>query len=588
MKIELNGTFLNGRIDGLEEFRVTLRFASDEKRVTRSFTSELVLYDDGYSIIKANLIDNPNGFADTVPIRIFDDCCKEPVFEGVVRGDTIDWCEPGCSVTITAVENDAALNCVKSSVISDFLWNGTLLNNPEYQNPRPVRYCLEERPAFMQFLTILILSGFNIAFFSIIIPIITVLAPIIVIILAICNVIHVICSIPGIGCTPPNCGGLNPLNFPIVGDIISIMQEINNRILACGRGHPSHYVRTYIRNVCARCGLTFQSSILNDPASIYYNSVLFAAEVEKGVYDSTPIFANRPILTLEQLLNEYLNITFNADWRIINGVLIFERKDFFFNGVNWIDTEQLINQGRIIDGQVCFTWIDDDRPAYGNFAYTQDSQEYIGNEAKVRFDDIVEWNIPVNEFQAGELKKVIPFGAARFRDDGLDLDVYSFFVTFAGGIVNALYFGAFSAWQNVLLMNQHTALNYKLLIIDETVSDNLNAFVRKDYDNTFTGGNVVVDGNNVPTDERFNYPYWFQEGNLNNLYSLFHYIDNPRQPQSQQFEFDFSFVFECDEYKTFDFDKAVRLIQGGSVKQGTPEELEIDFINRIIRVKGKV
>ena len=62
MKIEMNGALITGRIDGLESFKVTIENKTDDNRIAKSFSSELTFYDDGFDLIKANLIDDPNGF----------------------------------------------------------------------------------------------------------------------------------------------------------------------------------------------------------------------------------------------------------------------------------------------------------------------------------------------------------------------------------------------------------------------------------------------------------------------------------------------------------------------------------------------
>jgi len=579
MKIELNGTLITGRIDGVESFSVTIRRSDESGRLAKSFSSELTFYDDGYQILKTILIDDPTGFSKKVAIKIYDDCCKgNPVFDGFIFGDAIDWCEPGCFITANVVEDDAQINCIKSTIIWDD-WNGF---SSVKQHPI-IRYCIESRPEFFQYVLVFLTAILNYIFFGILIGILTTLIPIIAIIYVICQVIDFICDIPLIGCNSPNCN--TPFTNPVtlINNVFQIYNQLNELLIPCGRFHPSPYVRDYIKNVCDKCGLNFQSSILNNPSSLYYNLVMTSAQIKKGRAKNSTNYSviddNRPVETLETYLNQYLKPIFNADYRVANGVLTFERKDYFNTNVNWIDTEQLLNQGDIVDDTICFNWIDKERFSFGRFEYQLDAQDYIGNEAKSRYNDIIDWNVPYNSSQAGEYTLSIPASPARHREDGIDTDVFTFMENALGGIINVLFGGAFSSYDKVLLINQHTFFNYKFLIYNPIS----NGEVQNNYSDTFIGGSIYI-----PPDERFNYPMWFWEGRQNNLYSLFHYIDDPRLPGATNFEFKFTFRFDCTQYNSFSFEKTIRLVKGGNVVNGLVNELSIDFKNRTIQVSGIV
>lgn len=585
MKIELNGTLITGRVDGLEDVELTIRRADDLGRLSKSFSSELTFYDDGYQIIKTNLIDDPNGFNNQVDVSIWDECCNgDPIFVGVIKGDAIEWCEPGCFVTTNVIEKSDEINCIKSTLIADN-WNG-ILSAPA----RPIGYCIEMRPEFIQYCVIFLAFCVQLIVFLLLLVVIPVLFIILSLFAGICYVIQGICSI--VGCSPPNCS--NNITNPVqtIQDLISATQDLSEILIGCGRFHPSHYLRTYIENVCGKCGLTFQSSILNNPTSPYYNTVLFAAQVRKGrpgsSMDFTLINENIPIATLYTLLEDYLKPVFNAEYRVVNGTLILERKDYFQTTSVWVDTEVLNNNGDLIDGQVCFNWIDKEQFAFGRFEYQPDAADFVGYEAKDRYNDIIDWNVPFNPAQSGEFVRSLPLSPARFRNDGIETDVYSYFETALGGIINLIFLSAFSLYYRALLLNNHTAFNYKFLISANTFQPANNNWVDSYYNNTYTGGPVIVNGGNVPDPERFNYPFWFKENNTKNLYTLFHYIDDPRLPNSQKFDFNFEFKFNCSQYYDFDFDKTVSTVKGGNVVNGIIKEITVNFKNRTIKVKGIV
>lgn len=591
LRIELNGTLITGRLDGTENFSVTLRQADEDGRLAKSFSSELTFYDDGYTLLKTELIDDPNGFSKEVSVKIYDECCREAVFEGVIKGDGIDWCEPGCFITANIVEDDDAINCVRSTLIWDD-HNGFLSRSFP-----PIRYCIEIRPEFIQYVLIGLLFNLNLVFFSVILALIPAIFVIFGLIYLICNVISAVCSFVirfrilrftiqiGPICNAPNCnsGFTNPIN--VINNVIDVFRDLNTAIIPCGRFHPSPYLRDYVENACSKCGLTFQSSILNNPSSPYYNAVGVWAQIKKGrKKDSTDYSVqndNNPVETLETFLNTYLKPLFNADYKISNNVLVFERKDFFLNTQTWVDTELLLANGDLINSEICYNWTDKERYAFGRFEYTLDGQDYIGNEAKNRYNDIVEWNVPYSSGQSGFLQRTIPSSPARHRQDGIDTDIFTFHETALGGVINAVFFGAFSDYDRALLINQHTFFNPKFLIYDP--SSGTDGEIKYDYPNSFCGGDP-----GAAPDERYNYPFWFLEGYSNNLYSNFHFIENPRLPGTTNFDFKFQFRFDCDTYRSFDFSKTVRLIKGGTIVNGRIREIEVDFVKRTISVSGIV
>ena len=199
----------------------------------------------------------------------------------------------------------------------------------------------------------------------------------------------------------------------------------------------------------------------------------------------------------------------------------------------------------------------------------------------MRFNDIVEWNIPYNPGQKGSREILLQSGPSRFRKDGIDSTVYDFFQSFLGGIINFLWQNIFSDYDRTLLMNQNVSGYYKFLIYD--TNSGTAGLVKYDYSDSFCGGNPGMAPN-----ERYNYPLWFAQGYSNNLYSLFHYIDDPRLPGTTQFDFNFTFEFDCQTYNDFNFGKTIRLIKNGQIVNGTIKELQIDFTKRVIQVAGIV
>jgi hypothetical protein len=580
MRIELNGVLVTGRIDGTQNFEVTMRRSGNAGQTAKTFSSELTFYDDGYLALKTALIDDPNGFANEVPIKVFDACCAAPVFEGVIQGDAIDWCEPGCWISANAIETTPEINCIESTVIWDN-WSGFL-----NQNRIAMRYCVEHRPLFIQYVIVFLAYMLINILTPLLLTFAIAFAAILAVIWFICSIV---CVIPGTNCTQQDCNSdFDPGNaFELLEDINA---EIAERVIPCGFFHPSAFVRDYIKNVCDKCGLTFQSSILNNPASPYWNTVLWAAQVKDGRKKNDVNYMltseNLPVETLQTLLDNILNPTFNAQWRIFGNTLVFERKDYFQGTSVWVNTGDLLEQNRIENNEVCFSWIDKERWAFARFEYQLDAQDTIGNEARNRFNRIVEWNNPFNPSQSGQYNLSLPLSPVRTREDAIRTNVYEFFENWLGGAVNWAFFNAFSNYGKAMLINNDTAFNYKLLIWDgQSTTDGA---VQSFYPDTFTGGNVTFGSGYISPGNRVNYPFWFLPGFDNNLYSLFHYIDNPRLPSATQWDFSFTFQFTCDDYQNFDWSKTVEMLKGGVQKFGQIEEIKFNFTNRTASVQGMV
>jgi hypothetical protein len=594
--IKLNGTIITGEIDGVDNFTITYRQDDEQGVLTKSYSAELTFYGDGYDILKAQLIDDPNGFTNEVSAQVYDECCGRLVFDGVITGGGIDWCEPECWISCQIVETQPELDCVKSTLIYE---NHNLNDGFLNRQQKKLRYCVEMRPQVIAEILLGLYSIINTAIYIILLPLSLVVVVIQTIGAAVCNIV---CAIPFTDCTFGDCADgewTNPTNA--FDEISGWVGDLQDRMIQCQWYHPTALVRDYIKNVCDKCGLSFKSSILNDPSSPYYNLLLFSAPVRKGYRPSETngllISENLPIETLDTLMQRHLRPLFNAKYWIINGEFIFERRDYFANTNTWIDAEQLLLNGRILENRICLSWIDEKKYAYGVYEYLQDGSDLLASEAGNRFNTIVEWNNPPSPAQSEFMDNKFLSGMARFRDDFAGFDAIGWA---ANTPANTAFGNAIADSRTLLLMSQHTAFNYKFLIWDDS-SPIDNAIVQRFYSNAFTGGPVIenlyynysiaettIFDQPVPDDALYNYPMWFNENNANNLYSLFHYINNPRVPGAKMYDFSFTFEFDCGEFDSVDFSKNIRLRVGNNIKFGEVKELTVDFLKRTIAVKGIV
>lgn len=561
MIIELDGTRVStSTIDGLGDFEITEREADEEGKISKSFASGVRFYDQGYRIIKSKLIDNLAGRQSFITCKVYNDCCFDSPdearleFDGIIRGDSIDWCSDHCYVTADIIQADAdsdALDCVRSTLIHDNR------NGFQNQNHPRVTYCDELRPNWIHDALLIVGILMNI--------ILAILTPIVAVI-----------SFFGSG--------------QLLQDFTNFKNTLSEIILGCGRQHPSPFVRDYIKNACTICGLTFESSIYNDATSDYYNAMLFSAPVEKGTRDNTVkyIEENKPIDTLETFLDK-LNIVHNGRWLVKNGILKFERHDFFRNGSVWVDYNQIKSQGRITsEGGVCFKYSDSTQYAYARFQYSEDSVDWVGNEAIDRFNDIVEWNNPFNKLQIGERLVALPFGVARFRGDGIDRDVIKAYDWYPG------YSNIIAQNENAMILGAGIAFQYKLLIWDGV--DLNNAKVKR----------FPYWSSQIPNNENYNAPYMFNEYNIasntpypsnqpfTGLYARAYSIENPKVSDERGVDFEFQFKYKCSELRTFDIDKEIVLPIGIDnngdqiVANGWIKEVVWNHDKQLVTVKGKV
>ena len=575
--IKLDGVIYDDPVDGLSSIRTRIQKKRSDNKLQKSFSEELVFHGQAYEYIKQQLIDDPQGRLKKIRFEMFDLCCLDDtgnpllVFEGIIRGDSIDWCDGECFVSTQIIEetdDTQKIDCMKSTLIFDNR------NGFQSQDHPRVTYCLELRPSVIHDLFIIL--GW------ILILVLTILYPIAAIVFVIVTVINAIISVINL-----LGGNIDKIDFD-GDDTTNVLEEYTNlinllkqSILGCGRQHPSPLVRDYVKNACDICGMTFQSSIYNDPSSDYYNAVYYNAPVEKGTRDTSIkyIIENKPIKTLEGFLED-LKLVHNADYEVKNGVLYFERKDFFWDGDIWVDTEDLKSRGLLIDDKVCYSWRDDPEAAFARLSYTEDPVDWVGNEARDRYNDIVEWNSPFNSLQVGPKEYILPFGMCRFRGDGIDRDVYE---AYAGA---PFFAGTIASFNNVVIQNNGTNFQPKLLIWDGVSLSN--AKIKR----------YGITGFPIPTNKNYNFPYLFNEFWLLpnsiypsdhpdiGLYGRFFSIDNPKvQPdRGLDFEFGINFANNCEIIRKFSIDKSVQLPVG----EGRIENVDIDWTNRIIDVKGIV
>ena len=559
MIIRLNGIPISSAVDGLKKAMISETRKNSDGYTGRKFSSNLTFYGQGYEIIKQELIDDPLGVGKTVDFEVLDDCCGQTptvVFDGEIRGDGIDWCEGECVVRADAIEKKPAADCVKNTIIWDNRNGFQQREHPKFS------YCIELRPQFFMYFHLYSYIVTRIGF----IPLQGLVFGFGLLVKAFKVVLKVL-----------TLGKLD-INVP---EINARFNEFVNRVdenaIGCGRKHPSPLVRDYIQNVCDICGLNFVSPIFNDPQSDFYNSAYLFAPVEKGRRRNIVtnfIEENRPNLNLKLFLDPIADL-FNADYIISKSDLTFDAKDQI-NNVQWTDYNTIKSEGRIVK-ELCYEYSGDDRPSYVNFQYSDDPFDKVGNEARERYNDIVEWNNPYTSTQSGSLEKTFFFGTSRFRNDGLDDDVLTHFQNFP-------FIGREVRLYDTSILLSHGTCNMpKLIVWDGKSKDDarVQTYNRPGY--------------SVPHKQNYNFPYHFTEyGTVPNtayhpstpnlsIYGKYWAIANPKA-NSRVREFSVTFRYTCDEIADFDINKTF----GTPYGNGIIDEVDIDYDKREITISGKV
>lgn len=544
LQVKINGTPIQGRIEGLEDFTLNYSRDSETGRTQKSYTNQLKFYDDAFNIIYPLMVANPNGLNQSANVEIWDDCCNAPVYRDlIIRGDMVDFCTGDCFVTARLTRQDPdelIYQCLNKYEISSNK-NGYFNHQPNNQPKFPlVVYCNELRPNWLM-ATLLSIVIFNLYIGVTFIGfIVSVLAVIIINLFLICSALRGIENLlnsflPGnpVNITPPFCDQIIQDPFFFIQEAKTFVDRIVENVIGCGRKHPTPLYRQYVENACQICGINqFNSSILNDPNNEYYNALYFNAPADAGSRSAVGyISENRPIATMSVWLDTIAK-DFNARWWISQGQLYFERKDYFLSQPVLYDADINQETGDILEG-VCFTYNEGKLFSSIKIEATMDALDDVGNEARDRY--IVYFDYGSNQNWEGANKKVLSYAPARFRNDGIETDILTHFSTLP--FANQLFLGNLTQYSRALLMAKGTASNPKMLIWDGQ---------------SYTDAYVKI-YNGVQ-----NMPAMVNSGQ-SDLYDKFHRIDDPNINPFRFWNAELTVRANCQLVQQLDVNRTVRL-----------------------------
>ena len=575
MKIYFNGIEQNlNDFDGTQSISFTFRNKDESGESGFSFSPELTVTGSAFSFLYTELIDRPNPNLESVDVLVFDDCCRNPdgsdrlIFTGKINGSDVRWCEePNCEMTVTIIDDTSdavALACLKNIFPWDrkpkFDGSGDSGGEDTFRISPHVPYCVDVRPNFLQ--ELILIFGFIGIF---------IVAPIAITVGLLITIVNFLIFFLSLG----QYGPISELNY--LDDAVQFIDRLTEIIVGCGRKHKTPYIHSYIRNMCDICGLNLQSSLF-EPGGTYHNSVRMDAAFKTGRRNDLQVRRafefNKPNLNGVQFLDSFKQ--FNIDWKVVNGILYVERKDFEFGGL-WFDASTF-TESEIIS--LCFEPIDEQPAAFAEYRYAKDGIDNTGDETNPDWvERAIDWNVPVNPAQRGLFSRVFSFSTAQFRNDSgrdekssLDKDVYKTF------------FPILNQFDDAMLLERGICGFPRLLqLADDTDSDPLNAKVKKYNRNS---AEPLFD---------FNVDWWVKESyqdetgtNYDTLYQRLLQIDDPRNTTIKTRRFEIVIQSDCDLIRGITLEGFVRIPQGGNVFDGTIENVDFNTTNNQITVTGKI
>ena len=555
----------------------------EENNPRKSVSSEIEAYGDAFKAIKANLIDSSDRYSNFYVVRIVDTDCGDTEFLFKIEDKQLRWCDNGeCKILLTLIEYSPILDCIKRTTIANNA-SGNFQQDPVSGNIHPrFRYCDVVKPTFMYGMLITFINGVVLFINSLNVMLITITG----IIVWIVNQLGGNVSIPQIG------------------------YGFTEGLLGCNRAHPAPFIRTYIDNVCAICGITVNDvtapilySALEDNGlydNQYYWACLATGYTTKGVKVDTSrgyIPSNQPSWTLEKLVS-ILKDVFNARWFMKNGTeLYFDRKDKIGTslwGVGFYGLYMEVgSDGENLLGDICYTYNGQGKPKRLIYNYGTDPSDNIGNELLRRFRGTYEDPTTNANYHETIEKTMIELGAACCVLDGKD-SLYDLNIVKAlQGLTQTV-----NDYKGCLKTQGDTFALPKLLIWDSTSTLDDARVSGNDYTiYNSSGANLDAfkddDAVSFPIDDadckNYNYPFSFDpdaqdvsSSGYRNLW-YFHQIDVPSPSKRSNIDVEFKLQY-CCQYNSLELYMTILLPD--TITEAEIYSLDFDHEKREITVKA--
>lgn len=467
-------------------------------QMQKSASGTLTFEGKAYQWLKMWLIDDVSAPLNSVDVSIQQMDCGTYINYKITAAD-LQWCEGSiCTFDVTVKQKDEALNCIKRTLISH---NEYGIFNPLPQggkkHPR-FSYCNEQRPNGILVMVWWMAGVVSVPTLLFMGPVLISFNMAIVAINIIIGTINLLVKlISGHKNKKVNWKTIPTFDFRGMLDAYgALFIEAGG----CGREHPAPLIRDYIENVCKYCNIKvdgnsapiFFAQTMDVETSHgweynvfnpHYNACYFHAPAKRGIRRFKSLSAlrglpnntdyyiddNSPLLTLDMFLDELKGL-YNAEWRVKNNTLYFQRKDFFLQTAPLYDlSENGADRSKLLEG-LCFEWNETKYPAYTRGIYTEDAADTCGNEAENQMNGFAEHgSVDENPNFEGVQDKRGGFGASKFRLDGASVD---YLYDAMQIVVNGSFLTPFLAGMMFDLVGKHIEefADYALLLKDENVT----------------------------------------------------------------------------------------------------------------------
>lgn len=555
MKILIDGMDFTKVTGGLDKFNLQIGLNTTDNSTSVSVSGTLEFTGKAQEYLQEVFFDDPkNSIGKKVDVNLYMECCdsKDPI-AFYMDHSSVELCD--CSITGNLIKAEEDAKC-RAYLRDKIFWkdNGFLDAVPFYD----VHYCEEST-----FIT------------KILMVVYCIISPMLLILEAIETIIN---------------GILKAIDFLVFWKKLKWKIDIPSAdnyvelVQGCGRKHPSPLVVDILTYNAERCGLTLDSNLLQ--VGFYENLLLLQAQNEEGCEDCKYIENNMLNRTTIQIMND-LKPVWNADYRIIDGVLYFDWKKRIKQILQrniLCDVESEYQKGNA-DKPPCYEF-DKTLPAYLRLEYLRDPIDMAGNkrmdtyrldgEEPGNYSEIVEWNDPPNEYQKGEETVIIPFSPPAFTDDGREKCKDNLFRK------ENTFGWAEPPHRLVLTMGMSS---YPKLILLNKADDSFDPWRQKTGEKAECKA-LCIQGKLDYDIYEYNTFLWTREDTFEGLYRTYYSMEDPRGGEREMINLQpFTFAFDCEQLKMvmkYGVNLAVKTRYGF----GIPERISINFENNTMTVTG--
>lgn len=356
-KLFINGKDVTDYAEGLQDLSVSFVLNESNRTVSYAASATITLHGAGYNVVKPLMSDWSQEYKAVVYVEDL-----QPL-EMTVSGRNLNDC--GCTAELalqTNTENKIAYEKIARTIISDGAFWPVLAGQGGVAK---IPYCNEPN-----FLSYVILS-----FYILFRPLI----------------------------------GFIQLVISLFTDIS--FDDFGNIVLGCSKYHFAANINKSIKYKTDQAGIGWSSDILQVQFKDLHLLDAYGYEGRSKYENNQPTFDTSYVLnyTAPQIL-DLLREVFNADYRIIDGVLYFERKDWFAAHAYRIEYTEIEDYCVELYSEMLYNSI--------RFDYSGDAMDETAQQVHRRYNGRKDLN-PSNWPTLKEARQISPkFSTSRFVSDG--------------------------------------------------------------------------------------------------------------------------------------------------------------------------